>query len=101
MGESLPNEAIKDFPVFGNLTDLRLHWTFGDMHDWDEVVKMLQNCPKLQTLLIDEVCLSYQCMHNCFYLFSSSIHVFLQILLCFSLTVYGFINHQRGLEIPR
>ncbi|WJX57481.1 hypothetical protein P8452_43037 [Trifolium repens] len=55
MGRSLPNEEInsyyKGFPVFENLTELQLHWCQG-IHDWDEVVKMLQNCPKLQTLLI-------------------------------------------------
>ncbi|MCH80189.1 F-box/LRR-repeat protein [Trifolium medium] len=54
----LHNEEIssyyKSFPVFGNLTILHLCWRFEPevIHDWDEVVKMLQNCPKLQTLKI-------------------------------------------------
>ncbi|GAU33933.1 hypothetical protein TSUD_357320 [Trifolium subterraneum] len=46
------NSYYKGFPVFGNLTDLKLYWLFKGIHDWDMVVKILQNCPKLQTLLI-------------------------------------------------
>ncbi|GAU33936.1 hypothetical protein TSUD_357360 [Trifolium subterraneum] len=56
MGKIHRNEEIssyyKGFPVFGNLTILQLCWWFEGIHDWDEVVKMLQNCPKLQTLKI-------------------------------------------------
>ncbi|MCH81217.1 F-box/LRR-repeat protein [Trifolium medium] len=52
IGKIIHDEKIKDFPVFGNLTELNLSWTFRDTHDWDEVVKMLYNCPKLQTLKI-------------------------------------------------
>ncbi|XP_003614128.3 putative FBD-associated F-box protein At5g56700 [Medicago truncatula] len=55
METNLANEEInlyyKGFSVFENLTDLQLSWCNG-AHDWDEVVKMLQNCPKLQTLAI-------------------------------------------------
>lgn len=51
MGKSLPNEEInsyyKGFPIFGNLTDLVLGWS-NDIHNWDEVVKMLQNFKLLQ-----------------------------------------------------
>ncbi|WJX86442.1 hypothetical protein P8452_68751 [Trifolium repens] len=50
------NEEIssyyKGFPVFGNLIILQLYWSVRGIHDCDEVVKMLQNCPKLQTLMI-------------------------------------------------
>ncbi|MCH97477.1 F-box/RNI/FBD-like domain protein, partial [Trifolium medium] len=58
MGKMHRNEEIssyyKDFPVFGNLTSLHLSWWFDleGFHDWDEVVTMLQNCPKLQILKI-------------------------------------------------
>lgn len=49
MGHSLPNAEInsyyKDFPVFGNLTKLLLCWGNEGIHEWDEVVKILQNCP--------------------------------------------------------
>lgn len=58
LGKNLPNKEInsyyKSFPVFENLTELQLYW-FNSIHDWDEVVKMLQNCPKLQTLLIRDM----------------------------------------------
>jgi len=48
------------FLVFENLTELQLSWWFRGINDWDEVVKMLQNCPKLQTVNIIKVCLSHQ-----------------------------------------
>jgi hypothetical protein len=41
---------------------------------------MLQNCPKLQTLMILKVCLSHQWIVTGFCLLFSSIQVFLQIL---------------------
>jgi len=57
---SLSNKQINSFdkslPVFENLTELQLTWS-GGIHDWEVVVKMLQNCPKLQTLTIVKVCL--------------------------------------------
>jgi hypothetical protein len=63
MGKSLRNENInsyyKGYPVFEDLIELRLFWVI-DIHDWDDVVKMLQNCPKLQALLISKVCWSHQ-----------------------------------------
>jgi len=63
LGKNLPNEEInsyyKSFPVFENLTELQLYWV-NSIHDWGEVVKMLQNCPKLQTLKIYKVC----CPHH-------------------------------------
>ncbi|GAU33931.1 hypothetical protein TSUD_357300 [Trifolium subterraneum] len=40
------------FPVFGNLTDLQIDWGNGGSLDWDDVVKILQNCSKLRTLKI-------------------------------------------------
>ncbi|GAU33934.1 hypothetical protein TSUD_357330 [Trifolium subterraneum] len=46
------NSYYKGFPVFENLTDLKLYWLFRGIHDWHLVVKILRNCPKLQTLLI-------------------------------------------------
>lgn len=61
MGHSHPNAEInsyyKDFPVFGNLTKLLLCWGNEGIHEWDEVVKILQNCPKLQAISISKVCL--------------------------------------------
>jgi hypothetical protein len=53
------NSYYKGLPVFGNLTELQLHWYHKDIHDWGEV-KMLQNCPKLQALQIVKVCLSQE-----------------------------------------
>ncbi|XP_058775433.1 putative FBD-associated F-box protein At3g50710 [Vicia villosa] len=45
----------KEFPVFENLTVLNLCWsTSAQIHEWDEVVKMLQSCPKLQSLSISK-----------------------------------------------
>lgn len=86
METNLANEEInlyyKGFPVFENLTDLQLSWCNG-AHDWDEVVKMLQNCPKLQTLAIKKVCLSHQSIVIDFYSFFSYVQVFLQIIFCF------------------
>ncbi|GAU50332.1 hypothetical protein TSUD_243630 [Trifolium subterraneum] len=58
MGQSLPNEEInsyyKDYPVFENLIELRLFWFDHRIHDWDDVVIMLHNCPKLQALSISK-----------------------------------------------
>ncbi|AES65190.1 cyclin-like F-box protein [Medicago truncatula] len=51
------NSYNNGFPVFGNLIELQLCWIHG-IHDYVEVVKMLQNCPKLQALRIEKVCLS-------------------------------------------
>ncbi|CAI8588069.1 unnamed protein product [Vicia faba] len=49
------NSYYKDFPVFENLTLLNLGWsTHTQIHEWDEVVKMLQSCPKLQSLSISK-----------------------------------------------
>jgi hypothetical protein len=82
MGKILDNEEInsyyKGLPVFGNLTDLRLYWTCGicEIHDWDEVMKMLHNCPKLQALKIKKVCLLHQWIVTSFYLFFSFLHVY-------------------------
>lgn len=63
MGKILDTEEINSynngFPVFGNLIELQLCWIHG-IHDYVEVVKMLQNCPKLQALRIEKVCLSHQ-----------------------------------------
>jgi len=61
MGHSHPNAEInsyyKDFPVFGNLTKLLLCWGNEGIYEWDEVVKILQKCPKLQAISISKVCL--------------------------------------------
>ncbi|XP_058769314.1 uncharacterized protein LOC131643176 isoform X2 [Vicia villosa] len=47
------NSYYKDLPVFENLTKLCLSWRpHTQLHEWDEVVKMLHNCPKLQFLTI-------------------------------------------------
>ncbi|WJX62825.1 hypothetical protein P8452_47780 [Trifolium repens] len=58
MGKSLPNEEIntyyKGFSVFKNLIELQLFWSNHFVHDWNEVVTMLQNCPKLQNLSISK-----------------------------------------------
>ncbi|XP_058769381.1 FBD-associated F-box protein At3g52670-like [Vicia villosa] len=56
-GRNLVNKETdsyyKDFPVFENLTKLCLSWSpHTQLHEWDEVVKMLHNCPKLQFLTI-------------------------------------------------
>lgn len=55
MGKILDTEEINSynngFPVFGNLIELQLCWIHG-IHDYVEVAKMLQNCPKLQALKI-------------------------------------------------
>jgi hypothetical protein len=64
-GLSLPNQErnsfYKGFPLFQNLTELKLnsdsriiHPDF--YHDWGEVLAMLPYCPKLQTLQIKKVC---------------------------------------------
>ncbi|CAJ2648175.1 unnamed protein product [Trifolium pratense] len=57
LGRNLGNEGTNSYykalPVFKNLTKLQLEWIQGT-HDWDEVVKMLQNCPTLQTLEIEK-----------------------------------------------
>jgi len=64
MGSILHNKEInsyyKSYPVFRNLTELRLCWFQDGTHDsvWDDVVEMLQNCPKLQALSISKVRLS-------------------------------------------
>jgi len=50
------NSYYKGFPVFENLIHLQLVWFYDAKYDWDEIVKMLQNCPKLQTLYISKVC---------------------------------------------
>jgi len=58
MGKILDSEEINSyngFPIFGNLIKLQLCWIRG-IHDYVEVVKMLQNCPKLQALTIEKVC---------------------------------------------
>jgi hypothetical protein len=58
-GLSFPNEEMnsfyKGFPVFQNLIKLHLYWRPFILHDWDEVLKMLRYCPKLQTLQIKKV----------------------------------------------
>ncbi|RHN79543.1 putative FBD domain, leucine-rich repeat domain, L domain-containing protein [Medicago truncatula] len=55
IGQSLSNKEINSFdkslPMFENLTELELFWSQG-IHDWEVVVKMLQNCPKLHSLYI-------------------------------------------------
>jgi hypothetical protein len=67
MGKSLPNEEIntyyKGFSVFKNLIELQLFWSNHFVHDWNEVVTMLQNCPKLQNLSISKVCWSRRYIH--------------------------------------
>jgi hypothetical protein len=78
MGQSLPNEEIntyyKGFSVLENLIELRLFWFKHCVHDWNEVVTMLQICPKLQTLSISKVCWSRRCTFiGSSFLFSSSI----------------------------
>jgi hypothetical protein len=64
MGKNLPNEKInsyyKGYPVFEDLIELRLFGFDDCIHDWDDIVKMLQNCPKLQALSISKVCWSRQ-----------------------------------------
>ncbi|KEH26143.1 putative F-box domain, FBD domain, leucine-rich repeat domain, L domain-containing protein [Medicago truncatula] len=58
MGKSLPNQEINSYyqgcPVFENLIELRLFWFDNCIHDWYEVVQMLHNCPKLQSLSISK-----------------------------------------------
>ncbi|RHN55320.1 putative FBD domain, leucine-rich repeat domain, L domain-containing protein [Medicago truncatula] len=53
--QNLSNKQINTFekslPVLENLRELQLTW-FGRIHNWEVVVKMLQNCPILQTLTI-------------------------------------------------
>jgi len=61
----------KGFSVFKNLTEFQLCWDQEGIHDWDEVVKILQDCPKLQTLKIQKVSLSHPCIVTRFYMFSS------------------------------
>jgi len=72
LGKNISDEEIysyyKGLPLFGNLTELRLVWHHG-IHDWGVVVKMLQNCPKLQALKIIKVCLSHQRIVTDFFLF--------------------------------
>ncbi|CAJ2663577.1 unnamed protein product [Trifolium pratense] len=46
------NSYYKGFPVFGNLIELALLWCISGINDWDVVVKILPNCPKLQTFVI-------------------------------------------------
>jgi hypothetical protein len=63
MGKTDPIEEINSYytgiPVFENLTVLRLYWFFHVLFDWDDVMKMLQSCPKLQDITISKViCLS-------------------------------------------
>lgn len=85
MGPSLPNEGntsyYKNLPLFENLTELRLSWTSRVTHDWSEVMKMLQKCPKLQTLSIKKVCLPCLWIAIIWFLF----------VLLFYLTI--FTNH--------
>jgi hypothetical protein len=76
MGQSLPNEKInsyyKGYPMFEDLIELRLFWFINCIHDWDDVVKMLPNCPKLQALSISKVCWSPQwiVIYFCWFFFS-------------------------------
>ncbi|RHN55609.1 putative F-box domain, FBD domain, leucine-rich repeat domain, L domain-containing protein [Medicago truncatula] len=55
LGKTISDDEIysyyKGLPLFGNLTELQLYFRRG-IHDWGEVVKMLQKCPKLQALKI-------------------------------------------------
>ncbi|RHN55319.1 putative FBD domain, leucine-rich repeat domain, L domain-containing protein [Medicago truncatula] len=47
------NSFDKSLPMFENITRLQLSWSPSiSVHDWEVVLKMLQNCPKLQTLTI-------------------------------------------------
>ncbi|AES93781.1 putative F-box domain, FBD domain, leucine-rich repeat domain, L domain-containing protein [Medicago truncatula] len=50
----LLNSYYKGFPVFENLIQLQLVWFYDAIYDWGEIVKMLENCPKLQTLSISK-----------------------------------------------
>lgn len=58
MGKTDPIEEINSYytgiPVFENLTVLRLYWFFHVLFDWDDVMKMLQSCPKLQDITISK-----------------------------------------------
>ncbi|KAL5054859.1 hypothetical protein RYX36_035541 [Vicia faba] len=57
----LPNEKIisyfKDSSVFRNLIQLELIFTY--FYGWDDVMDVLQNCPNLETLLMDEILPKY------------------------------------------
>ncbi|RHN54444.1 putative FBD domain-containing protein [Medicago truncatula] len=48
------NSYYIDIPVFENLTVLRLYWIFHVLFDWDDVMKMLQSCPKPQDFTISK-----------------------------------------------
>jgi len=52
---SVKGIGFKGIHVFQNLIHIRL-WLFDFFHGWDGVVDLLQNCPKLQILLIRKVC---------------------------------------------
>lgn len=72
LGKTISDDEIysyyKGLPLFGNLTELQLIFRRG-IHDWGEVVKMLQKCSKLQALKIVKVCLSHQRIVTDFFLF--------------------------------
>jgi len=88
MGKILSNQEInsyyKGYPMFENLIELRLFWFHHGTRDliWDDVVKMLQNCPKLQALSITKVWLSSMDSYCFLFFFFFSIQLFLQIIFC-------------------
>lgn len=89
----LLNSYYKGFPVFENLIQLQLVWFYDAIYDWGEIVKMLENCPKLQTLSISKVCFSRPSIVFGFCLFFSS-----TILTNFILSL---VNSGRSLQKPK
>ncbi|PNX73023.1 F-box/LRR-repeat protein [Trifolium pratense] len=73
MGKRLPDEKInsyyKGYPVFEDLIELRLFWFDDCIHDWDDVVKMLQNCPKLEALSISKAILRWKVIFDLQHIF--------------------------------
>jgi hypothetical protein len=51
----LPENIFKTIPLFQNLIHIKL-WFIRFVHGWNGVVKLLQQCPKLQVLFVRRVC---------------------------------------------
>jgi hypothetical protein len=87
------NSYYKGFPVFENLIQLQLVWFYDAIYDWGEIVKMLQNCPKLQSLSISKVCLScpsivFWCLFGLFFNYFNEFYL-------------SLINSGRSLQKPK
>lgn len=68
MNSSHPNEKLKEdykaFPLFQNLIELRLLCSHNGIHDWSEVLKLLQNCPKIKSLYINKVTFDFHSINH-------------------------------------